>query len=234
MTNPYMHANERTGLYRLFAEDGQLLYLGIAVRPKVRWKQHALDKPWWHLVASKTVEWHDNRASALAAEEAATATEKPLYDMSWRRSRRGERRYDATSDQNAVRVHILTGIAEGPYWAGTQLSASQIAQACNVAQSTASFVLYQLSERGGPLAMPKRFRYEVTKEAGLPCPAAVEGAQEGDCNDSGRMTVWELRARLFSFVQDGADEEDLPTFAAALDEYVASLGLLASAPLESA
>lgn len=48
-------------------------------------------------------------------------------------------------------------------------------------------------------------------------------------------TAEELRARLFGFVQAGAEEEDLPSFAAAIDAYRdAVLATLPSAALRSA
>lgn len=70
----------RTALYRLFDADSMLLYVGIAFDPDARWKGH-VKKPWWHLVAEKTVEWHDTRLLALEEEARVVEREKPLYNV---------------------------------------------------------------------------------------------------------------------------------------------------------
>lgn len=69
----------RTALYRHFARDGTLLYIGVSHEPKVRWEQH----PWWKqgLSARQTIQWFPFRREALAAEAAAIAAEKPLYNV---------------------------------------------------------------------------------------------------------------------------------------------------------
>lgn len=69
-----------TALYRFYDADGDLLYLGITHDLKIRWTTHRLQQAWWHLVARKTVEWHDDRASALEAEAVATKAERPRFD----------------------------------------------------------------------------------------------------------------------------------------------------------
>jgi predicted GIY-YIG superfamily endonuclease len=69
----------RTALYRLFATDGRLLYIGIAYDPDQRWQGHS-DKIWWTDVTEKTVDWFDSREEAATAEIAAIGVEKPLYN----------------------------------------------------------------------------------------------------------------------------------------------------------
>jgi hypothetical protein len=70
----------KTALYRLFDSGGRLLYVGTSAQPEVRYSQHAAEKPWWPDVASKGVEWFDDRALAVYAEESAIDTEQPLYN----------------------------------------------------------------------------------------------------------------------------------------------------------
>ena len=77
---PPIDFTRRTALYRLFDADSVLLYVGIAFDPEARWKGHT-KKPWWHLVAEKTVEWHDTRLLALEEEARVVETEKPLYNV---------------------------------------------------------------------------------------------------------------------------------------------------------
>ena len=38
-------------LYRFYANDGTLLYIGITISPPQRFKQHSRDKAWWNEVA---------------------------------------------------------------------------------------------------------------------------------------------------------------------------------------
>lgn len=71
----------RTALYRLSDSEGRLLYVGIAFEPKVRWASHASEKAWWPDVAERTVEWHESRTAAAAAEIVAIREEKPLYNV---------------------------------------------------------------------------------------------------------------------------------------------------------
>jgi predicted GIY-YIG superfamily endonuclease len=68
-------------LYRFYADDGALLYVGITLDPGARWRAHRDDKPWWHEVASVTVESHSSRETVLAAERTAIMSEKPRYNV---------------------------------------------------------------------------------------------------------------------------------------------------------
>ncbi|MFE1362616.1 GIY-YIG nuclease family protein [Streptomyces harbinensis] len=71
----------RTALYRLFDQEGRLLYVGISVNPTSRWSVHAGEKTWWPEVHRKDVEWFGDRQQAEAAEIAAIAKERPLYNV---------------------------------------------------------------------------------------------------------------------------------------------------------
>jgi predicted GIY-YIG superfamily endonuclease len=73
---------DRTALYRLFDASGRLLYVGITGNPRVRWLQHASDKPWWPQATQRELEWLATRAEALAAEQQAITEERPLYNCS--------------------------------------------------------------------------------------------------------------------------------------------------------
>ncbi len=67
-------------LYRFFAEDGALLYVGITADLPARFGRHRDGKPWWSTVANITVEHFEDRRSVLAAEKAAIEAERPLYN----------------------------------------------------------------------------------------------------------------------------------------------------------
>lgn len=89
---------EQTALYRLFGEDGTLLYVGVAVNPRTRWSVHSREKSWWPEVASRSVEWHEDRPAAEAAEAAAIVTEAPRYNVEHSMTRqRGDARNEYRS-----------------------------------------------------------------------------------------------------------------------------------------
>lgn len=67
-------------VYRLYGEDGALLYVGMTTNPLGRIPQHKR-KPWGPQIASQTVEWHPNREAAKAAERSAIHHENPAYNL---------------------------------------------------------------------------------------------------------------------------------------------------------
>lgn len=71
----------RTALYRFFRHDDALLYIGITEDPKTRFGRHRSDKAWWPDVARHTIEWHETRDLALAAEVAAIKVEQPIWNV---------------------------------------------------------------------------------------------------------------------------------------------------------
>lgn len=75
-------AGAPTALYRLFAADGTLLYVGITGNPGLRFGQHAADKAWWPEVARKTAAWFSSRDVALNAEAEAIRDEQPVHNIS--------------------------------------------------------------------------------------------------------------------------------------------------------
>lgn len=70
-----------TTLYRLYARDGSLLYIGIADSATRRFSQHARQKVWWPEVANITLETHPNRQAAENAEREAIRSEHPLHNV---------------------------------------------------------------------------------------------------------------------------------------------------------
>ena len=70
----------RTAIYRHFAADGALLYIGISDDPAYRLHQHMHTSPWRASIASVTIEWFDDRPSAVCAEVAAIMRENPAQN----------------------------------------------------------------------------------------------------------------------------------------------------------
>lgn len=67
-------------VYRLYAADGTLLYIGSAYNPEERCKGHR-DKPWWPEVASRTEQWCPGRRAAYVEEMKAIASEGSKYNQ---------------------------------------------------------------------------------------------------------------------------------------------------------
>lgn len=70
-----------TALYRFYDADDELLYVGISLNLPGRLHQHQKSKTWWKDVAHVAVEHFDSREEALAAEEEAIKTERPLMNV---------------------------------------------------------------------------------------------------------------------------------------------------------
>jgi hypothetical protein len=65
-------------VYRMYAADGELLYIGCTHNPTIRMQRH----PVWLLArtASITFEWHPDRDTGRAAETRAIHTENPALN----------------------------------------------------------------------------------------------------------------------------------------------------------
>lgn len=72
--------SQPTAVYRLYARDGRLLYVGMTNNPDVRFANHELTKGWWKQVEEKVIEWHPDRATARLHEAAAIKGEAPAFN----------------------------------------------------------------------------------------------------------------------------------------------------------
>jgi hypothetical protein len=70
----------RTAVYRLFADDDTLLYVGCSCDPDTRIACH-LFKSWGSDIANADLAWHDNRFAALRREAQAIVEESPLHNI---------------------------------------------------------------------------------------------------------------------------------------------------------
>jgi len=71
---------ERYALYRHFALDGKLLYVGVTNEPRRRAHGHRRRSPWWPLVSDITLAWYDSKRDALDAEGLAIRLERPAWN----------------------------------------------------------------------------------------------------------------------------------------------------------
>lgn len=74
------YCNKPSAVYRIYDAPGNLLYVGMALRPENRIVVHKR-KPWGHLIDHYTTEWFDNRRDALAAERSAIHHENPIHNI---------------------------------------------------------------------------------------------------------------------------------------------------------
>jgi excinuclease UvrABC nuclease subunit len=68
-------------LYRHFAADGTLLYVGISLSAFQRLAQHRSRAHWFEQIARVEMEQFATREEALAAERVAIEHEKPLFNI---------------------------------------------------------------------------------------------------------------------------------------------------------
>lgn len=68
-------------LYRMFDNEGQLLYVGITMALHRRLVTHRRVRSWWRYVAIMEVEYLPSREAALEAERIAIIHEKPAHNM---------------------------------------------------------------------------------------------------------------------------------------------------------
>lgn len=100
----------RTSVYRIFDEDGYLLYVGVAVEPFTRLDTHYRKKPWWHLVHHVDIEWFATRQDAMDEELRVIRTNIPVYNVQGCGGR-GQRRETPTRPAPVAEVERL-------FWAG--------------------------------------------------------------------------------------------------------------------
>jgi predicted GIY-YIG superfamily endonuclease len=123
----------RTAVYRLYAQNGRLLYVGITNSPPHRFAQHAADKPWWADVDERVTEinWHPTRNAALRAEKALIQRYRPEHNVQHHPDRRSryaaERPTDGWSRQpfswpaaglaaGGFCIGSLAGWWDAPWW----------------------------------------------------------------------------------------------------------------------
>lgn len=73
-------STEMTAVYRFYAADGSLIYVGITNSLQARFLRHSEGKPWWPEVARKTVRWYPTRVEAATAEDAVLIALSPRFN----------------------------------------------------------------------------------------------------------------------------------------------------------
>jgi hypothetical protein len=76
--------DDPTSLYRHFAADGRLLYVGVSLHAVGRLCQHRDHSAWFTEIARVEIEQFPSRKAALDAEREAIQSEKPLHNKNKR------------------------------------------------------------------------------------------------------------------------------------------------------
>jgi hypothetical protein len=87
-------------VYRLYAPDGTLLYIGSSYNPDKRCEVHRRS-PWWGEVGRRTEEWFPNRSLAYTAETNAIWSEKPKHNVACTNEYNARR-----SDEAKAQAHL--------------------------------------------------------------------------------------------------------------------------------
>lgn len=82
-------------LYRFYAPDGSLLYVGVTGSLRRRFGQHARSARWWQSGMRRTVAFYLTEADALAAETQAILNEGPRFNLKVTGGHRPRRRQPA-------------------------------------------------------------------------------------------------------------------------------------------
>lgn len=74
--------NQPHAVYRMYASNGELLYIGCSADAPARVRSHmGYGRPWVYQVARIELEWHPDLVTAREAEGPAIANEKPHHNI---------------------------------------------------------------------------------------------------------------------------------------------------------
>lgn len=68
-------------LYRHYAKDGRLLYVGISLNAMARLSEHSIESEWFPLIATVTLDHYLSVADAREAERLAIKHEMPMHNI---------------------------------------------------------------------------------------------------------------------------------------------------------
>lgn len=90
----------RNVLYRIYDDDGDLLYVGASINPGRRIRGHAQTQPWWDEASKITLERLGSWEELIESETRAIELENPRYNVihtlkrcAWREKSRSPKGY---------------------------------------------------------------------------------------------------------------------------------------------
>lgn len=141
---------DNTALYRLYDAEHDLLYIGISRTPEERFKAHAHERNWWHLVRYVDLTWFTSYPAARAAEIAAHLAERPpLNGM----ANIGEWSfpalpYDDSAERRTVISTLLAELQAGTHDPGAHLWPFHICNRLGYSRSTVTTAMGHLAQEG--------------------------------------------------------------------------------------
>lgn len=146
---------KRCALYRHFDADDLLLYLGVSDNPVQRGKDHARDSDWVQYAVRAEVTWYNSRAEAIAAEEQAIKTLRPLFN----------RQHNDTPQATAARHRYLAKHGDGRWMIllGELVEATMKTYPDCPGVEFRNFVVPLPEDRG--LRYPREIKIEIDDEA---------------------------------------------------------------------
>lgn len=100
----------RYAVYRLYAADGTLLYVGQSEAPTERVKDHRQRSPFGDRIDRVELQWFTNRCDALIHERATTRTLHPLYATVT----------DGAGAHRQACAYVTRDLRRGPKWYGDE------------------------------------------------------------------------------------------------------------------
>ena len=92
---------KKYALYRHYAEDGTLLYVGMSLSVVSRLIQHKYGSPWYTQVVRIEIEWFTTKRKVMAAEKRAIRKENPVHNI---RDKYGARKYSTGEELRTVQA----------------------------------------------------------------------------------------------------------------------------------
>jgi predicted GIY-YIG superfamily endonuclease len=100
-------------LYRFFAADERLLYVGMTINPARRFEKHRGDKSWWSEVARIEVAHYPTLEALRVAERQAIKSEKPVHNIRMNGGNGSEPRPTAASVSGRRGIKVGSAYAFG-------------------------------------------------------------------------------------------------------------------------
>jgi hypothetical protein len=139
-----VNKDQRHTLYRFYAEDGALLYIGITGSIPERFRSHDRDKPWYGDAARATFQHYPNRDAVLDAERKAIIAEQPRYNVQHNGGNpvKGDLIMTSSADRlMAVESHLTPNSLVGSYF---HADAVRGWQGCIVAEVSSGVYLAEI------------------------------------------------------------------------------------------
>jgi DNA-directed RNA polymerase specialized sigma24 family protein len=148
-------------VYRAYASDGRLLYVGVTRNVRLRIGQHAATKPWWKDVADVHVDMFPSHREALAAEGKAIREELPANNVALVAPQKKRRRKLPRSRRTEAATYRIDAVRDPTgWWVATVLNVPGAITQCKrldqVPADAAEAIAVQTGEHVDPATLDVR------------------------------------------------------------------------------